>query len=117
MPFTLPTFNLTANLFTFGGPYVVPRATTLCNLSPGRRVMLDDWRLSMFLLCPALTDIRWSVLTSDGDYVEVPAGSGRWYFVRSLDDVAKGFANEYRVASLQPSANQHTGGGWPVPMP
>ena len=59
----------------------------------------------MFLLLPALTDVRYTGVggTSDSfyDIVEVPAGSARWYWVLSVDDAGKGFANEHRVAELQ----------------
>jgi hypothetical protein len=67
----------------------------------------------MFLLLPPGTDIRSGVLGTADD-VEVPAGSGRFYEVEFVDDVGKGFANEYRVALLIQTT---AWGAWPLPYP
>lgn len=134
MAFTIPTFNLTASIWRIAGngkAYATPDVSTLCNLSPGRRSMLGqisvlsavDEGVVMELLCPALTDIRADWNAIDRDLVEVPAGSHRFYLVIWVDDVAKGFPNEYRLAFLQyvrtGSASGFTGGhiAAPVPLP
>lgn len=62
--------------------------------SPGTPISCID------LLLPKLTDIRGPQDDTSADVVECPAGSGRWYFVVAVDDVAKGFSNEYRLAVL-----------------
>jgi hypothetical protein len=70
---------------------------------------------------PAGTDIRdEGVDPGVADCVEVPAGSGRFYLVDYVDDVAKDFPNEYRIAVLV-----KVGGAgffptfplWPQPIP
>ena len=110
MPFTLPTFNLTANIWHyatwFGNfPTVIPApdATTLCNLAVGRRVS-GSTNIDMWLLMPIGTDIRDKqkapTASPQPDIVEVPAGSGRYYMVQTVDDAGKGFANEHRVATI-----------------
>lgn len=78
----------------------------------------------MYLLLPALTDIRDAACASGyTDIVEVPDGSGRWYSVEYVDDVAKGFTNEYRVAVLSKAfddgyvSNHFPGLKWPSPIP
>jgi hypothetical protein len=110
MAFTLPTFNLTANVWHyatwFGNfPTTIPAPDLViaCNLAVGKR-QAGGFISSMWLLCPALTDIRDEIherfIPSHGDIVEVPAGSGRYYGVAEMDDAGKGFANEHRVAQL-----------------
>jgi len=108
--YVLPEFNLVCGIWA--GPYVskVHRADVMGNLSAGRRVynVLINWPPNedhvtnqMVLLLPALTDIRdCSCLSGDSDVVEVPAGSGRWYGVLTVDDVGKGFPNEHRYACI-----------------
>jgi hypothetical protein len=132
MAFSLPTFNLSAGIYT--GPWVSRshRISVDCNLSPGRRVFnvrvagFDElYAAQAYLLVPALTDIRdLSCGTTGGpDFIQVPAGSGRWYFANGVDDVAKGFANEYRLVTLAKIWEGADGGGsyvganWPVPIP
>jgi hypothetical protein len=57
---------------------------------------------SMFLLLPLLTDVRGAQDSVSNDVVEVPADSGRWYWVYGVDDSGKGWANEYRCALIVP---------------
>jgi hypothetical protein len=64
-----------------------------------------------FLYLPSGTDLRPTQMPNPGDVVEVPAGSGRFYTCVALDDVAKGFPNEFRLGVLQPQGN------WPFPIP
>lgn len=145
MPFRVPTFNLTVNIWHNGtGVANDPDVVTAGNLSPGNRSGLTLNSLgggvlatanlaislaeTMFLALPGLTDIRgWGQDgLAGGDNVEIPAGTGRFYAVLGVDDVAKGFANEYRRATLCPitgplvastlNTNGITG-PWPLPLP
>jgi hypothetical protein len=57
-------------------------------------------------LFPAKTDLRgfqpgWQSLNAT--ILEIPQGTGRYYFVQAVDDVFRGFAVEYRQAVLQQS--------------
>lgn len=110
--YVLPTFNLFCNIWH--PPVVVPPVgpptlTVMCNLALGRRTAEDAVGppLGMWLLLPALTDIR------VGSVCEVPALSGRWYKVIGVDDAGKGFANEHRVGLLDSGSNL----AWAVPYP
>ncbi len=135
MPFTVPDFNLTCEIFA--GPYdlrVLRLSAVPCNLAMGRRVQVNFHGTdgpnygpaTSSLLVPAGTDVRDNAQLVGGgapyDIIEVPSGSGRWYYVTGVDDVGKGFPNEYRFVSMDKlSSNaglaQTTGLFWPVPMP
>lgn len=85
------------------------------------------------LLLPVGTDIRALVAATNEwvfwcPVVEVPAASGRFYFVTAVEDTAKGFDNEYRQAVIFPSylyegtaysalANWPYAPVWPTPYP
>lgn len=132
MSFSVPTFNLICDVYGVTLPSTLTfRGSSACNLAMGRRV---NWILAAsspgmgtegstpMLLLPALTDIRDSSVGSEADVVEVPQGSGRWYQVNNVDDVGKGFPNEYRLATL--GKIYHFGGwvalgipNWPIPIP
>jgi len=131
MAFTVPTFNLTFDLYT--GPYLtrVYRSSPIGNLAWGRRISsyIGDWdtdavagRNIMTLLLPPGTDIRDQSCSPHADVLELPAGSGRWYLSQSVDDIGKGFDNEHRAAlivkiyeGLNPTA--YAGLIWPTPIP
>lgn len=111
MPFVLPSFPLTINIWhnwlTGVNSYALPDLTSLCNLSPGKRVMYtaekgaagpSEANNAMEMLLPPLTDIRPAYNSVNPDMVECPAGSKRLYLVEWVDDIAKGFANEHRFA-------------------
>jgi hypothetical protein len=115
MPFTLPNFNLTANIWRNGINVLNPPAViTPCYLSLGRRVLsgpdsttfsnptggvgIDMLYRNMGV--PALTDVRPAWTTGGPDTVEVPAGSGVYYKAQDVADMAKGHANEYRFCWL-----------------
>ncbi len=135
MAFRPPTFNLNCNLWR--KPNVVtnpPDRQFMVNLSLGRRVMgiplaqtnaLAGRILVSEALCPALTDIVGVVSNVVLDCVEIPAGTGRFYAVAAVDDVGKGFPNEYRFAlllhmdtSVQTlTANPWAATVWPIPYP
>jgi len=63
------------------------------------------------LLVNALTDIRDQFTAGGASIVEVPQGSGRFYDVVMVEDVAKGFLNEHRMALISKR------GIWPAPIP
>lgn len=130
VPYRVPNFNLFCNIgpSAFGdntwppAPYFgAPRlAHKPCALVYGKRVNMassggtDDQGFpatTMTILFPKLTDVR-SVQSTDQipDTIECPEGSGRWYGVCGVDDIGKGYANEHRVAWVQPLA-----GEWTVP--
>lgn len=121
MSFHLPNFNLFADVYH--APWVVPPgrgpdAVFPCNLTPGRRQQAALWTPSgatdqssrTYALFPPSVDVRDKVNVGGGDLVQIPSGSGVFYQVVSVHDVAKGFSNEYRVAVLQKVAT-------PTPMP
>jgi len=132
MAFTVPVFNLAVNIFTGPWPGVL-RISPMGNLAFGRRVPLaqDGFGFSipveggtpMSLLLPAGTDVRDRSCSTVSDYVEAPAGSGRWYIVGFVDDIGKGFSNEHRIAYLWKVFDGVAGAGtypglmWPVPIP
>lgn len=132
MAFTVPTFNLAVDIYN--GPWLTMslRLSVMGNLTPGRRVQqqfLTDFvpeglvgTLEMGLLLPAGTDVRDAFQGFPPDVFEVPAGSGRWYQLTCWDDVAKGFANEYRFVVLSKIGNfvssvKYPGLFWPTPTP
>lgn len=123
MPYTPPTFNLVCNIGPQGAFPPTWRLTDVsCALIYGRRdcAVVDGLNAygfpamtgGMFLAMPALTDIRGLQDTINPDYVEVPAGSGRYYAVNFVDDVGKGWANEFRQAVITA-----VGGTWTAPYP
>jgi len=118
MPYVLPTFNITCNIWHQMGAPVVPPTTAPdiadqpCQLRyPGRgpsEALFDMgppggeqvWQPGMHLLLPPLVDIRDALMGTGADVVEVPAGTGRYYGVHYVDDIGKGFPNEHRWAIL-----------------
>lgn len=122
MPFILPTFNLTVNVWYAGVPVANPPSLVVMGnlafskrthiaqaIQPGPAVIPICY---VYLLLPALTDIRgrWEN-GGPNDIVEVPAGTGRYYGVVQVEDIGKGFANEHRVAVIFQTA------AWPIPIP
>jgi hypothetical protein len=63
------------------------------------------------LLVAKGTDIRDKYTQPGTHYVEVPLASGRFYKIDLVDDVARGFTNEYRIAIIRKV------GTWPSPIP
>ena len=128
MAFNVPNFNLAVKIWRIGGvggAYAAPDVVTVVNLSQGKRVMFarttagTPAALTEALL-PKLTDIRATWNGLGADLVEAPAGSKRFYSVEQVDDVAKGYANEYRLALLIYSVTGNTtlaGGPYPAPVP
>jgi hypothetical protein len=121
MAFSLPTMNLTVNIWR---RIVFPGAPTYIvagNLQYGRRYANNSFGVAppgpdaypptMSLLLPPRTDVQDAVSAPDGDIVEVPAGTGRYYEVIGVDDVGRGFPNEFRLALLTKFPP------WPAPIP
>jgi hypothetical protein len=115
MAYTVPQMPLEVNvwnLITPPGPppYGPPSFTTKAALramftAQAIEITFFNFTCFMSLSVPAYTDLRpwgaeggWTGAT--GSMVEVPAGTGRYYQVQCVDDVAKGFPNEYRFAIL-----------------
>jgi len=132
MAFTIPTFNLTCKIWAGPNPPSgAPRLSSVCNLAMGRRTMPSFPHEDTFvaphmlaqLLLPAGTDIRDASCSpaTSGDVVEVPAGTGRYYYVLEVDDFGKGFPNEHRWALLAKACAAYfapfAGVDWPTPIP
>ena len=131
MAFTLPTFNLSVDVYT--GPWLgkVFRLATPGNLAVSKRTMrqsedipapgVDQYSPVPILLVPALTDLRWTLHSPSYDVLEIPSGSGRWYAVQCVEDIGKGFPNEHRYAEVtqidQRRSTAFAGCVWPIPMP
>lgn len=124
MAFVIPNFNLPVGIWNDPDIYGVdpPTLTGLGALMHPKKNVYDtsagaqlgNQDIGMYLLLPALTDIRDFInVAGINSVVEVPLGSGRVYSVNNVDDVAKGYANEYRLAIIQKVA----GLWWPVPIP
>jgi hypothetical protein len=131
MPFSLPAFNLLCNVYQ--GPWlgkVLRIADLPCNLAIGRRVQqlgtdqlgFPQGFASPSLLVPKGSDVRDTSQQTQPDILEVPSGSGRWYATNIVDDMAKGFSNEYRLVSMYKVCDAvnpalYPGLFWPIPMP
>lgn len=116
MPFQSPNLNLRCNIYTPDRagvatvPVNPPRGVNIpCALVYGRRVNVASSGgtalpgvpiAAMSLLVAAHTDIRGPQDVSSFDIVEVPAGSGRWYWCAAVDDISKGYPTEHRYALL-----------------
>lgn len=132
MPYMLPDFNLTCEVYR--GPWasrVLAVHALECNLAFSRRGQiptgfaadLNEWSPIMSLLVPAGSDIRSLVCAAVEDVIECPSGSGRWYQVGGVDDIGKGFPNEHRCALLfqiseaMIPTGAYAGLLWPAPIP
>lgn len=112
MPVFAPTFNLACDLWRAPNAYPnVPDLSFSCQLYVASRGLVDItpgssalWQPPIYLRLPAFSDIR------PTDQIECPAGSGRLYNTRWVEDVHKGFPNEYRVGLLEQTAQ-------PFPLP
>lgn len=110
---------LTANVWR--GPHaagVQPALITKCALRyvrvAGAAAALASSPSTVTLLCvPAHSDLRGADQATPRDQVEVPAGTGVFYLVQSVTDVAKGFPNEYRIAVLARVSSPFP----PIPLP
>lgn len=107
-----PDFNILCNVWRLPNAFpAAPDFQFSCQLYLASRGLLDitpgvpgQWVPPIYLRLPAFTDIR------PVDQVECPAGTGRLYLVRWVEDLHKGFPNEYRVGVLEQTAQ-------PFPLP
>jgi len=120
MAYLPPTFNLECFVWRNTEDWTTdpPAEIFDCQLRyPGSKLTGQDqyaeWCPYWALLLPKESDIRDFNCPSGQDYVEVPSGSGRLYGVMLVDDVAKGFTNEYRIAYI----SKTWGAQWPEPIP
>lgn len=115
----VPAFNLTCDIWfgQFANPPVGPPnlVAVPCLITPGDRVPVASPLLYItYILLPKGTDVARnprSLALPFGDIIEAPRGTGRFYFVRWVEDVGKGFPNEYRQAYVEACPL------WPVPYP
>lgn len=127
MAFVPPTYNLVCRVWSKGvNPLANPprNPAQSCQLRGPKETLgsalnylgFTQVNVSMYLLLPKGADLRDDQPTSTiGDTVECPSGTGRYYEVFCVDDVAKGFLNEYRVAYMGKATNPAL--IWPVPYP
>lgn len=119
------TAPIVVNIWRYASPPpAAPVSTTAANLMMGLRrsnitLIESVAAFSSFLyLCVAKGyDIRGWWDGSGGDYVEAPAGTNRYYQVMAVDDVGKGFSNEYRIAFMQQVTQPFALFGIPFPVP
>lgn len=124
MAFTVPSFNLAVDVWNGPVGTGTYRFSTMGNLQHARRMNIGQPILTgpdlaqgaMYLLLTKYEDVRDNFSVEGSDLVEVPALSGRWYQVIVVDDVAKGFANEFRCAIIMKSLGP-SGESWPTPIP
>lgn len=130
MAFSPPTFNSKCAIYR--SLELAPTYTDVpCNLAFGTRYAQLNFEtttmgvippfvgiVTMYLLLPASTDIqdRFCEGATVGDYVECPQGTGRFYFVLSVDDIGKNFPNEHRCAMIAKCLGP-ADAKWPAPIP
>lgn len=142
MPVAIPNFNLTCNIwhgaiawngaFPVAKPAGAPSLSPVCQLYIPPLIYHGSWLVSyngvgnitpnhfdqipIILRLPKGTDVRspqiWNAIASTTDAVECPAGSNRIYAVTLVEDLHKGFSNEYRIALL---AWVYYYGAYPIP--
>ena len=122
MSFSVPTFNLATNIWH--APIIPPAAPSLmvtANLQYARHDKVEIFNGQdgsiMYLLVPKLTDIRGLWEGIESDVIECPAGSSRFYYILQVDDVGKGFPNEYRIAIMEQVTDPFGAFGIPFPIP
>jgi hypothetical protein len=123
--YRVPAFPLTANVYrsavqlTFPLTGVQPTLTTRCQLRT-RQLPFSAGAIALtpvlLLATPSGTDIRQAAAGNpNADVIEVPINTGRYYAVLAVDDVAKGFGNEYRLVAMTQVLTVIN--GWPFPTP
>jgi hypothetical protein len=118
--FQLPTFNLDMNVwhgYPLSGPWPPTRPADFTfkgQLAEWSRLIIHITGATgsafIQIRAPKGTDLRGQNSTTANDVVEAPAGTGRYYQIVFVDDVGKGFSNEYRLGYAQ-WAN------FPTPLP
>jgi hypothetical protein len=131
MGFRTPAMPLILNVWRnngVGGAYPAPDLSIPAGLSVGRRVSMPRTTAagSVFsaidreIFTPLRSDIRGLWNGVGQDLLELPAGSKRFYQVQDVEDVGRGFLNEYRlVIALYLTNGTLSFGGFiaPVPLP
>jgi hypothetical protein len=118
MAFVIPTFNITVNVWHDGNmPPTLPDLVIPAQLR-GYQPIAVAYNAeivqigSVVLYVAAGTDLRDGPSSfGSTDLIEAPAGTGRFYKVIDVDDIARGFTNEHRYAVL------YKFGSWPTPIP
>lgn len=119
MSFRVPQMPTLANIWHAPNePPDPPDDQYFCQLrAPGEQ------QAGLFIITPGNLSATWQALfvkETDvrdingglrGDFIEIPLGTGRMYEVVYVDDVAKGFPNEYRMAAVRKITP------WPIPIP
>lgn len=127
MAYKLPVFNLNANIWrnAHDPTMVAPDGVASVCLAFGRHVSapysggtasLGVVSVSPQALFPLGTDVRDGGDGNGQDIVEIPAGTGRYYFVVFADSIGRGFSNEHILAVLNKTW-QLGGLAWPAPTP
>lgn len=120
MAYTLPTFIVPVNIWRSASSVLdPPDVEAVGNMQFGRAVRMTAMETSetlpsymvAYLLLPKDTDVRDNLMPGGADHVEVPAGSEIFYKVDFVENIARGFTNEHRVAVLVPDAPK------PAPLP
>ena len=107
--FRVPVFPLVVNIWNGGiQPPAPPSLVTVGNLCLPHRdsQVVQDYApglyvdYQLYVLLPAGTDVRDGSAGFGNSFLEIPAGTFRLYQAVFVDDVAKGFSNEYRRATI-----------------
>lgn len=136
MAFTLPKFNLTCAVwhdYLLTPP--IPATPPSTGASSYSECQLYEWsratvpaayyiapptdirpwwftlQQSIQIRLPKGFDVRDSQNAEGADVIECPAGTGRYYVVTQVDDLHRGFPNEYRLAQCVKAWT------WPTPIP
>lgn len=126
MSFNPPTLPIKCNIWQGQAGLVAPptgpptQANVPCALrhykTVGGYLAQNNHVTVSAILLAARTDIRPTrAQGQNGDLVEVPAGSGCFWVVEGVADVARGFANEYRLAWLITNWSMAAFWVWPMP--
>ena len=116
--FKIPTMNRICNVSRGDGASQTRTHVQLQSLA-GRVLVGNEGSIGMYLRVPAHADLQWAISAQGSEIVEVPAGSGRFYIVAFVKDIAKGFPNEHGFAVLQVRPTPMPSGAtpWPTPYP
>lgn len=74
-------------------------------------VVIGGALLNSWIKTAKNVDVHWARGMGGADVIECPAGSGLWYVVNYVANMARGFSNEHRVIVVTP------GPTYPIPIP
>jgi hypothetical protein len=103
--YNLPNFNLQAGIWQVTDDQSQPPPViSACQMRPHQAISAQEAEFgdnsgTTRILFPKGTDVRGQSELLGVSFVEVPMGSGTRYQIQTVVDVAKGFANEYRLAT------------------